>query len=269
MFKMMAAMVMMVAVMATMGMAEVIQVYPPASGNALAGFTNHGVVEDKTVGNPAPSLKATGGTYAYKDVNLQPGDVLEFDAYVIPGRTALLNVYFMVNSNGKGQMFRLDARNGYPSGFAYANSFTSWTQPASGSRVAAGEWHHVKIIIGKSQAKGFIDGKEVSTSPFSFKSIGGGIAIHGDASYVTGGYFDNIIVKRGKTAKTAVETKTTVEAKEEEEKEVVDFSEGFPVEIPEEETKPKPVEKEKKIVLTLPPGTSIKMENNTITITLK
>ena len=258
-FKMMAAMVT-VAVMATMGMAEVIQVYPPASGNALAGFINHGVVEDKTVGNPAPSLKATGGTYAYKDVNLQPGDVLEFDAYVIPGRTALLNVYFMVNSNGKGQMFRLDARNGFPSGFARTNSFTSWTQPASGSPITAGKWHHVKITIGKSQSRGFIDGKEVPTSPFSFKSMGGGIAIHGDASYVTGGYFDNIIVKRGKTAKTAVEAK---------EKEAVDFSKGFPVEVHDEEIKPKSVEKEKKIVLILPPGASVKMEDNTITITIE
>ena len=168
--------------------------YPIDSATTLNSWTTVGARVDTAVGIPAPSYQVKGGQYAYKSVPIGPNTVVNFDAYVASGTTSLLNFYFMTNANGKGQMFRLDGRPGNSSGFAITASWTSWQFPTGYGPVAKNVWHHVKLIIGTSTVKGFIDG--VSYGTYTLTSTGSYIAIHGDVSSAAGGYFDNISIVR-------------------------------------------------------------------------
>ena len=165
-----------------------------SNGSSLTGWTNNGATVNSSNGVPAPSLEATGGTYAYVDAGVGPGEVIEYDGYVIPGSTDLCNLYFMTDSGGAGQMFRLESRSSTSSGFASTSSWTSWNAPSGYGPVSAGVWHHVKIVLDGSTAYGYVDGS--SYGSYSFSNNGGYIAVHGDASSVTGGDFDNVIIRK-------------------------------------------------------------------------
>jgi len=166
--------------------------YGPDDGSSLSNWTVVGATVDANTGNPKPSFKVTGGQYAYRNVGIGSNMVVEFDFYIITGTYSLCNFYFMCDSNGAGQMFRFDSRSTEHSGFASTTSWTEWEGPTTGSNISAGTWHHFKLVIGNSQAEAFID--NVSFGTYAFTNKGGYIAIHGDASIVTGGYFDNIVI---------------------------------------------------------------------------
>jgi|GEM_PF-4593451 len=165
-----------------------------SDGSSLDGWVNNGAIVDSAVGCPAPSLKASGGKYAYKNVGLDPNRVLEFDGYIIPGTTPLCNLYFLVDSSGAGQMFRLEGRSAYSSGFASTTSWTSWSAPSGYGAVSIGVFHKVKIVIKATTAYGYID--DAFLGQYTFANNGGYIAIHGDAGIVTGGEYDNIRVRK-------------------------------------------------------------------------
>jgi hypothetical protein len=80
--------------------------------SSLTGWTNstQPVTVNSGTGNPVPSFKSTVNQYAYKDIGLTTNEILEFDGNVISGRTDLCNFYFLANSAGLGQMFRLEGR---------------------------------------------------------------------------------------------------------------------------------------------------------------
>ncbi|MER3439565.1 MAG: hypothetical protein C4346_19320, partial [Chloroflexota bacterium] len=157
------------------------------AGGSLDGWTVQGVTVDTAFGNPAPSLKAVGGSYAAKDIGAGPNMTIEFDAYVIPKGSALCNFYFCCDANGAGQMFRLDSRTGGISGVAATQSWTQWSGPPGGPRpVSAGAWHHVKLVLGATTGEAFVDGTSFGT--FTLANRGGYIGVHGDASGATGGY---------------------------------------------------------------------------------
>ncbi len=163
-------------------------------GSPLTSWTNSGVTFDSSVGNPPPSFKAVGGTYAYENISLTTNEILEFDANVISGTTDLCNFFFLTNSSGSGQMFRLESRAGNSSGFAATTSWTSWSAPTGYGTVTAGTWHAVKIVITATSAAATIDG--TSYGSYTFANNGGIVAVHGDGAIVTGGYFDNVRVRK-------------------------------------------------------------------------
>ena len=164
-------------------------------GSSLTGWTNVNASVDNTIGQPLPSLKAVGTQYAYLNIGLTTNTILEYSNYVISG-TPLCNLYFLTNSAGAGQMFRLDAR-GTPnySGFASSASWASWTAPiTSTTAITANTWYSVKIAIKATSADGYING--ASYGSYTFANNGGYIAVHGDGATVTGGNFDNIRVRQ-------------------------------------------------------------------------
>jgi PKD repeat protein len=167
-----------------------------SDGSSLAGWTMSSPVPtvDSTIGQPLPSFKAVGGTYAYRDIGLTSNKILEYDGYVIPGATDLCNVYFLTNAAGSGQMFRLESRAATSTGLATTTSWTSWTAPSVYGPVTAGVWHKVKIVLDSTTASGTVDG--TSYGSLTFSNNGGYIAVHGDSGIVTGGNFDNIRVRK-------------------------------------------------------------------------
>jgi hypothetical protein len=164
-------------------------------GSSLSSWTNSGATVDNTNGNPLPSFKATGGHYAYKNVNITSNEILEFDVYVIPGSVDLCNFYFMTDSSGQGQMFRFESRSGNSSGFASTTSWGSWNAPSGQGVISAGVWHHARLVFGSTSVSGYVDG--TSYGSYTFANKGGYIAVHGDGGSVTGGEFDNITINNG------------------------------------------------------------------------
>jgi hypothetical protein len=136
----------------------------------------------------------TGSNYAYIDNASKPNVTIEFDCYIIPGDIPLCNLYFLTDSNGAGQAFRLEGRDmpGVEScGFLHTDSWTSWgPHETEYTHISVGVWHNVKIEISDTVAKGYID--DVYFGMTTFSNNGRYIAIHGDAEAVTGGIFDNI-----------------------------------------------------------------------------
>lgn len=164
------------------------------SGNSLAGWTVSGAaVVDSTVGNPAPSIKVPGGTYAireFPDIDFANCNI-EFDFYIPSGTNPLVNLFFGCNASGAGRYVRLDTRTAYPGSLSISASWTSWSTPATVFNVAVATWARAKIKIVAGSASVYINGVAKQTGiamTFSGKYIG----LHGDASIVTGGYFDNI-----------------------------------------------------------------------------
>jgi hypothetical protein len=165
-----------------------------SDGSSLTGWTVTGATVDATLGDPAPSLKATGGQYAYiAPVAGLVGKTILARIRVIPGGTALCNLFFGCNSSGAGRMLRLDARSGSHSGIAPTTSWTAWgTTAATGVVVPAGQWMSIRIDIKAGPvADWYLDGV-LKQSNVSIAVNGDYIAISGDGGGVTGGNFDNL-----------------------------------------------------------------------------
>jgi len=175
----------------------------------LTDWANSGASVYSTDGVPSPSFEATGGNYAYKDIGLTTNKVLEYDGYVIPDSVTLQNLYFLTNSSGAGQMFRLEARSGNSPGLASTASWTSWNAPSGYSPVSAGVWHEVKIALNSTTAYGYVDG--ASFGSYTFTNNGGYIAVHGDGGSVTGGRFDNIRVRQYSATEPTTEVGSEIE----------------------------------------------------------
>lgn len=176
-------------------------ILPPTSyifesdGSTLAGWTNNSATVNNSMGLPAPSLESQGGQYAYYNIGESLlGKTIELDMLSLSGTYALTNFFFACNSSGAGQLFRLECRDGYNSGFAPTDSWTSWGGPDSVSNKTADVWYHIKIEISLAgNADAYIDGDLVQ-STYSISNNGNYIAIHGDGGVVEGGLYDNIII---------------------------------------------------------------------------
>ena len=165
-----------------------------SDGSSLTGWTVSGATVDATLGDPAPSFKATGGQYAYlAPVAGLVGKSILARVQVIPGTTNLCNLFFGCNASGAGRMLRLEARAGQHSGIVTTTSWTAWGLPAgTGVVVPSGSWMSIRIDIKSGPvADWYLDGV-LKESNVSIAVNGDYIAISGDAGGVTGGNFDNL-----------------------------------------------------------------------------
>lgn len=166
-----------------------------SDGSSLAGWTVSGATVDATLGDPAPSFKATGGQYAYiAPVAGLVGKSILARVRVIPGGTPLCNLFFGCNASGGGQMLRLDTRGVTDfSGIATTTSWTAWGGAAATDVIVpTGSWVSVRIDIKAGPvADWYLDGV-IKQSNVSIAVSGDYIAVHGDAGGVTGGNFDNL-----------------------------------------------------------------------------
>lgn len=164
-----------------------------------------GAGQSASDGNPAPSYYANSvnGNYLYRDIGLVPGRIVTFNVKT----SGLGNLFFLVNSAGQGQMYRLDTRiSPEHSGFANANSWTSWYAPSSGFQAAANQWYKFTIVTTSATSATLYYNQTTSSLPSDFGTLlgtytitnnGGYIGLVGDAlgsSYIT--YWDNIIVRK-------------------------------------------------------------------------
>jgi len=111
-------------------------------------------------------------------------------------KAATLNdTYFLCNSSGSGQMFRLEARSGYPSGFANTSSWTSWGTPSGLPKVDANTYYKVKIEIDGSDATGTIGG--IGSTSISLNRNGGYIGFQTDGAETSpGDWWDYIFIRK-------------------------------------------------------------------------
>jgi len=166
---------------------------------------SYSCTNDLSDGNPSPSYKAPSGSgyYMYKDVGLAPNMAIIFNVKT----TGLGNLFFLANSSGKGQMYRLDTRESpYSSGFAPAASWTSWYEPSFGFKALVNVWYKLVIVITSSTSADLYYSQTTDRSPanfgtklgtFTITNDGSIIGLVGDAlgtSYYT--WWDNIIVRK-------------------------------------------------------------------------
>jgi hypothetical protein len=170
-------------------------------GNSIANWTISGTAgQSTTVGNPAPSYYADGSTgdYMYINANVSENEVITFNV----NTSVLGDFFFLTNSSGAGQMFRLDGRGGSPSGFATTSSWTNWNAPSSSTYLTTNTWYKFSIIMAGSQASLYYN-TTTGDNPNNFGTFigtytvtnnGGYIGLVGDAGTgVT--YWDNIIAR--------------------------------------------------------------------------
>jgi len=165
-----------------------------SDGSSLSGWTVSGATVDATLGDPEPSIKATGGKYAYiAPVAGLIGKTIMARVRVIPGTTKLCNFYFGCNASGAGSTLRLEARAGQHSYIAPTTSWTVWGGgAATGIVVPAGQWLDVRIDIKAGPVADWYLGGIIKQSNVAITVNGDYIAVHGDGSTVTGGNFDNL-----------------------------------------------------------------------------
>lgn len=161
--------------------------------------------QSTTEGDPAPSYYANSsrGSYMSRNINLVPGKIVTFNIK----SNGLGNFYFLTNSSGSGQMYRLDTRGGANySGFATATNWTLWTAPGSGFYATANQWYKLTLVITSATSATLYYNQTADSSPSGFGTLlgtytitnrGGYIGLVGDAlgpAYKT--LWDNIIVRK-------------------------------------------------------------------------
>jgi hypothetical protein len=175
-------------------------------GSLYSSWTQgtYACTQDTADGNPAPSYKCpTGsGCYMYKNINLAPNMIVVFSVKT----NALGNFYFLVNSTGAGQMYRIDTRSGCPSGFATTSSWTSWNYPFPGPILSANTWYKFTIVMNSTSASlYYLQGTDISPQTGTFGTLigtytitnnGGYIGLVGDSHGSCSTWWDNIIVRK-------------------------------------------------------------------------
>jgi len=175
-------------------------------GDQVSSWSTYGTAsQSATDGNPAPSYYAnsSSGNYLNRNVSLVPGRIVTFNAKT----NGLGNFYFLTNSAGQGQMYRLDTRaSPEHSGFATTTNWTVWTAPSSGFQAIANQWYKLTMVITSATSATFYYNQTTSSSPSGFGTLlgtytitnnGGYIGLVGDAlgsSYAT--FIDNIVVRK-------------------------------------------------------------------------
>jgi len=160
--------------------------------------------QDTGNGDPAPSFKCPSGSGYYMFVNagVQAGVLITFNTET----TLLGDFFFAVNSTGAGQMYRIDSRSNWYSGFATTSSWTSWGGPSSGFTASANTWYRFAIVINSSTTATLYYLQSASPTPslqgmtklgsYTIAVKGPYIGLVGDqggTSYYT--WWDNIIVR--------------------------------------------------------------------------
>ena len=167
--------------------------YFSSDGSTLSGWTlgANAISISNTIGNPVPSIAASGTNASYGYYNLGYSflnTTITFDVYV----GTLCNIYFACNSNGVGQMFRSEGR-GTGSGFASTTSWTNWNAPPGGTAFSTNRWYSVKIIISSGGVATWYQNNVLQSQSYTIANNGNYFGLQGDGG---GGvsYFDNLII---------------------------------------------------------------------------
>jgi len=168
-------------------------------GSSFTGWTTSGSVSiTVTDGVPAPSFLVPGNTYAYinpSGLSSLLNTTITLNMKVTPTTTQLVNFYFACDSNGNGQMLRLESRPTYKSGFSQTLTWTSWAASSTQPYVSSGVWYNVKIQITSSgYATWYLNGT-VQDQNYLLNTQGTYIGLVGDLG--GGGVFDNIKITPG------------------------------------------------------------------------
>jgi len=164
------------------------------TGDQISNWTSQGTSgQDTSLGNPSPSYKAAGspGSYMYRDIGLTTNKIFEYDVY----SSVLGDTYFLVNSSGSGQNFRIDTRSGTSCGIGSTSSWTSWGSISKTcAYVSANTWHKFKLVIGQTTAQAYINGNTCGGA-YTFSNKGTYIGLVGDGG---GGQtnWDNLRVRK-------------------------------------------------------------------------
>ena len=168
------------------------------NGSSLTGWTlgANACSINASIGNPAPSIAASGTNASYAFYNLGQSflnTTITFDVYV----GSLCNFYFACNSTGAGQMFRAEGR-GTGSGFASTSSWTNWNAPPGGIRFVPGTWYSAKVVISSSGVASWYQNNVLQSQTYTIANNGTYFGLQGDGG---GGisYFDNILITFGPT----------------------------------------------------------------------
>jgi len=178
------------------------------SGASLSGWTVSGSAGQT---NSAPSGNSIFGTYAFY-ANSANGDylytiasgqsanmIIEYYVYT----TALNDLFFLVNSNGAGQMMRTGNGKGWY-GIASTSSWTSWTAPPDNGSWS-NEWVTVGVVVQNGVATGYLSvgvniyGSEIGSNPsnqYTVTNNGNYLGLVGDSfgsSYIS--YWNGIIIR--------------------------------------------------------------------------
>ena len=193
-------------------------------GSSTTGWTaNQGTIGTNLgtttlQGNPQPSLfaqeHAAGGQYAlYRNSGIAPSTFTSFNIYTETGN--LGNFYYLCNSSGLGQMYRLDSRGSLSyTGFATTTDWNTWTAPAAPQTSPALTWFRFGIAINSAGNSStlYYDATNssnpvpgTSLGAFVTTNDGGYIACGGDAlaAGTLQSYWDNIITRKYVTPEPA------------------------------------------------------------------
>jgi len=186
------------------------------TGDKTSSWTLEGSSGQTTSdGDPQPSYYAvsTSGSYMYRDFGLISNRILTFNVK----SDSLGNLFFLTDSSGKGQMYRIDTRGGSNySGFATTTSWTSWNGPSSGFTATSNTWYKYTIVITSDTSATLYYSQTTDNSPNNFGTELGSFTITNNGSYVglvgdnSGSshttWWDNLIVRKY----TSPEPTTTV-----------------------------------------------------------
>jgi hypothetical protein len=102
-------------------------------GSSLTGWTlssSSGVVVDSFLGNPAPSIRVTGGNYAA--INVTDAAIgrteVRFDVRIDSSGAGLTNFAFFCDAGGAGTLVTFEARSTFPSGLETLTNWSTWSQ---------------------------------------------------------------------------------------------------------------------------------------------
>ena len=164
-----------------------------SDGSTLTGWTlgANACTVSSSIGNPAPSIAASGSNASYAFYNLGfsfLNTTITYDVNV----GSLCNFNFACNSTGAGQMFRSEGRNA-GSGFASTPSWTSWNGPPGGAQFVPGNWYSTKIVISSSGVASWYQNNVLQSQTYTISNNGTYFGLQGDGGGSTS-YFDNLLI---------------------------------------------------------------------------
>jgi len=175
------------------------------SGASLSGWTVSGTAGQTT---SAPSGSPFGanafyalnsvGSYLYTIANGQSTNmIIEYYTYI----NRLNDVFFLVNSNGAGQLSRQGNGNGWY-GIASTSSWTSWSAPPkTGSWTG---WVMVGVVVNNGVATEYLSttlgnyGSEIGSNPsnqYTVANNGNYLGLVGDGGGSSNEYWNGIIIR--------------------------------------------------------------------------
>jgi hypothetical protein len=177
-------------------------------GTSVASWSVTGTAgSTSSQGNPQPSYYANGavGNYLTRNAGLTTSTLTTFN--ILTQTTNLGNYFFLSNSSGAGQMYRLDARGGANyTGFATTTSWILWAAPGAPVTSSPNTWYKFAIAITSATSATLYYQATTDATPvlpsttlgtFTITNSGSYIGLVGDgggAALVT--YWDNIITRK-------------------------------------------------------------------------